>query len=181
MKKLLQKSVKSTNQFISSILNWAKKPEGISTLILILTLFFLILTFQYTNRPYVGVFAVDSNYNKESKDLVSNIQIRNTGNIPANNVQTNLQMIYNSIVLEEMIGTSRFVLFPGQETSGFPTFHNVTKINLENDKIDIRIEIKYELPIRFIFKFYTRKFLTIELLRFDIRSGKFQIISGESQ
>ena len=91
-----------------------------------------------------------------------------------------MKMIHNSAVLEKMEGSSRFVLFPEQETSGNPAFHNVDDSNLKNDKIDISVEIKYDLPIRFIFKIYTRKFKTVTLLRYEYRTGKFRVISGES-
>lgn len=180
MKEFLQRFVEAIFQFICNIAHWAKTPEGISAIVLIITLIFLILTFQYAYRPFVGVTEVNSSYDQEKKDLIAYVKIKNTGNIPANNVQTNMKMIHNLVVLENNVGTSRFVLFPEQETTGNPSFHNVEDTNLKNDKIDISVEIKYELPIRFIFKIYTRKFRTIELLRYDIRTEKFSIISGES-
>ena len=180
IKELLLRFLEAILQFMCSILNWAKTPEGIAAIVLIITLFFLILTFQYAYRPYVGVIQVNSHYDKEKKDLNAFVKIKNTGNVPANNVQTNMKMIHNSVVLEEMEGTSRFVLFPEQETSGNQAFHNVADTNLKNDKIDISVEIKYDLPIRFIFKIYTRKFKTVELLRYEYLTGKFGIISGES-
>jgi len=180
MKELLLRFLESFLQLLPSIWNWAKTPEGISAIVLIITLFILILTFQYAYRPYVGVTQVSGHYDKDKKDLIALVKIKNTGNIPANYVQTNMKMIHNSAILEKMEGTSRFVLFPEQETSGNPTFHNVEENNLQNDKIDISVEIKYELPIRFIIKIYTRKFKTVGLLRYEYRTGKFSIISGES-
>jgi len=180
IKEFLLTFMESFLPFLCNIWNWSKTPEGISAIVLIITLFFLILTFQYAYRPYVGVTQVNSHYDKDKKDLTAYVKIINTGNIPANNVQTNIKMIHNSAVLENMEGNSRFVLFPEQETSGNPTFHNIEDSNLKNDKIDISVEIKYDLPIRFIFKVYTRKFKTVELLRYEYRTGKFSVISGES-
>ncbi len=177
---ILLKLIKSFIQFLNDMWMWAKSPNGISGIVLIITLVFLILTFQYAYRPYVGVIEADIYYNKENKDLTSTIKIKNTGNIPANNVQTNTKVMVNSQVLADIEGKSRFVLFPQQETFGYPAFHNVTEANLRDDKLDINLEIKYELPIRFIIRIYTRKFKTVELLRYDSKSGKFQIISGES-
>ncbi len=180
MKELMMKFLETVFTILCALLNWAKTPEGISGIVLIITLFFLVLTFQYAYRPYIGATQVNSRYDKETKDLTAFVKIKNTGNIPANGVHTNLKMIHNSKVLEEMKGTSKFVLFPEQETAGNPIFHNVDDTNLKNDQIDIGVEIKYELPIRFIFKIYTRKFKTEAMLRYLYSTGKFSVIAGES-
>jgi hypothetical protein len=127
------------------------------------------------------VTKVEAAYDGDRKDLTANIIIENTGNIPANNVQTNMKMIVNATVIENMEGKSKFVLFPEQETSGSPIFHNVADLNLAKDQLDIHLEIKYELPIRFFIKIYTRKFRTVELFRYDHQTGRFRIISGESR
>lgn len=180
MKELMMSFFESFYTTMFTFLNWAKTPDGISGIAIIITLVFFVLTFQYAYRPYIGITQVNSQYNKETKDLTAFVKIKNTGNIPANKVQTNLKMIHNSNVLEQMVGSSKFVLFPGQETTGDPKFHNVNDINLKNDQIDIKVDIQYELPIRFIFKIYTRKFKTEALLRYAHKTGKFNVIAGES-
>jgi len=178
--KLLLCVFESILQFLFSIFNWITTLEGITITVLIITLIFLILKFQYANRPYVGITKVNSQYDKDKRDLTAFIIIKNTGNIPANNVQTNMQMIRNSTVYEKMVGNSRFVLFPEQTTSGNPTYHKVEEANLTNDKFEISIEINYDLPIRFIFKVYKRKFKTTALLRYENGTGLWKNISGET-
>ena len=183
IKEFFAKIIDGCSQLICAMFNWAKTSDGVSAItmtILIITLFFLILTFQYAYRPYVGIIQVNSHFDQDKEDLTACVKIKNTGNIPANNTQTNIKIIHNSNELEFLEGKARFVLFPSQETSGNPVFHHVNESNLLNDKIDIKVEIKYELPIRFIFKIYTRKFQTIQLLRYDYNEKQFRTISGES-
>lgn len=174
------KYFKSFVQVICKLRNWVKTEIRLSTAGLIITVIFLILTFQYAYRPYVGVTKCIWSYNKPSKDLIAEITIKNSGNIPANNVGTNIELFSNSRLLENIKGQSRWLLFQSQETSGSQTFHNVEIVNLNNDTMEVHLEITYELPINLIIHRWVRKFKTTQVLRYDHKSSKCQIISGES-
>lgn len=168
-------------QFFSNAWNWIKTTARISPIILFITLVVLILTFQYAYRPFVGVIRVNSHYDNIKKDLTAHIIIKNTSNIPANITETTVKMFHNGADLGSIVGTSRIVLFPEQETSLYKSFHNVQEISRKNDNLDILLEINYDLPIRlFTLRVYTRKFKTVTRLRYNDESGLFSGISGQS-
>ena len=174
------KFFKSIIKIICDLWKWLKTLGGISTVALIITMIILILTFQTAYRPYVGVPGADCFYDKSTKDLVFYIKIKNSGNVPANNVRTNMQMFKNSEPLDSLEGQSRFLLFPKQNTFGRPAFHNVEETNLNNDTMEVHVEIKYEQRVKFIIRWCPRKFETTQVLRYDHKGGGLRVISGES-
>lgn len=131
------------------MLTWILSPEGISTVILIVTLFFGILTFQYAYRPYVGVVESNCQFYEDSNEISVEVKIKNTGNIPANSVQTNMKMLDNFKLKQIHSGNSKFVLFPGQQTYETAFFQDVNKKTSDKSYYEIVIEIKYQHAIRF--------------------------------
>lgn len=161
-------------------MNWLLSPDGIAAIIQIFILIVLILTFLNAHRPQIGVISVGSTHDERSKDFIVDITIKNTGNVPANNIQSNMRMFFNDNELTSNEGKSRYVLFPSQEKSGTPKFHNVDKANLLNDKFKIIVEINYEQPISSFLPIPVtiRKYKTIQELLYDPSHGKFATISG---
>lgn len=157
--------------------------QGISTIVLVLTLTVLILTFLHAHRPHVGIYGVGTAYEPGAKDLTVVAKIRNTGNVPANKVRTNMKMFIDGEELTNNQGESRFVLFPGQETSGTPTFHNVEDGVLNREGLSIEVEILYEQPINSFIRIIPlaiRKFRTYQKMDYDPKSKLFAIVSGEA-
>lgn len=95
-------------------MNWLLSPDGIAAIIQIFILIVLILTFLHAHRPHIGVVKVDSSYDEASKDFTVIISIKNTGNVPGNNIQANMIMFFNGKELTTAEGESRYVLFPSQ-------------------------------------------------------------------
>ena len=166
--------------WIITTLNWLISPDGIAAIIQICILIILTLTFLHASRPHVGVVSVDSIYDQQTKDFTVDIKIKNTGNVPANNIQSNMRMIHNGNELTSNEGKSRYVLFPSQENSGNPKFHNVEESNLRNDEFKIIVELKYEQPISSFLPIPVtiRKYKTVQELKYDYSYGKFATISG---
>lgn len=174
------KFFKSVIKIICDLWKWLETPGRISSIVLIITLIFAIITFQYAYRPYVGVSKCTWSYNKSTKDMVAMIAVKNLGNIPANNVRTNIQMFVDSISTYNLEAQSRFLLFQEQETFGPQIFHNIEESKLNNYTMDIHVKITYELPIKLIIHWWTRKFETTQVLRYDHKRGGCRVISGES-
>ena len=163
-------------------MNWLLSSEGIATIIQIFILIVLILTFLHAHRPHVGVIRVDSLYDENSKDFTVFITIKNTGNVPANNIQSDMRMFFNSKELTSNEGKSRYVLFPSQENSGNPKFHNVEKAHLMASEFKIIVEISYEQPISSFLPIPVtiRKYKTIQELLYDPNYGKFATVYGNA-
>lgn len=159
---------------------WLLSVEGITTVVLVLTFIVMILTFQHAHRPHVGVISVDTNYNQNTNDLNLTIKIKNTGNVPANNVHSNMSMYIDGKEIGSNKGESKYVLFPGQETSGIPAFHGVHDIHLEKSQLRVKIEIFYQQPINSFIRIpvMIRKFKTVHELDYEPNSKKFAMSSG---
>jgi hypothetical protein len=162
------------------MIDWLLSAEGITTIVLVLTLIVLILTFQHAHRPYVGVISVDTSYNQNTKDLVLNVKIKNTGNVPANNVHSNMAMYIDGKEIGSNEGESKYVLFPGQETSGIPAFHGVLADHIERSKLRVKIEIYYQQPVNSFIRIpvMIRKFETVHELDYEPKSKKFAMSTG---
>ncbi len=161
-------------------MDWLLSSQGIATIIQIFILIVLILTFLHAHRPYVGIICADSIYDKTSKDFTVTLKIKNTGNVPANNVCSNMKMKINSKELGSSRGASRYVLFPNQENLGSPKFHNVEIAHLQASELKIAVEIHYEQPIGSFLPIpvIIRKYKTIQELLYEPSAGKFSVISG---
>ena len=164
------------------MIEWLISSDGIASIIQIFVLIVLILTFLNAHRPHVGVIKVDSSYNEASKDFTVLIKIKNTGNIPANNVSSNMRMFINSKALTSNEGKSKFVLFPSQETSGSPVFHGVEKAHLVASEFKIIVDILYQQPISSFLPIPVtiRKYKTTQELLYDPVCGKFATTSGSA-
>lgn len=163
-------------------MNWFLSSEGIAAIIQIFILIVLILTFLHAHRPHIGVVRVDSSYDEKSKDFTVFIKIKNTGNVPANNIRSDMRMFFNNKELTSSEGKSRYVLFPSQENSGNPKFHNVDKAHLMSGEFKIIVEIYYEQPISSFLPIPVtiRKYKTIQELLYDPNYGRFATISGNA-
>jgi len=163
-------------------MNWLLSPDGIAAIIQIFILIVLILTFLHAHRPHVGVVRVDSSYDETSKDFTVIISIKNTGNVPANNIQSNMRMFFEGKELTSNEGNSRYVLFPLQENSGNPKFHNVEKAQLSSSEFKIIVEINYEQPISSFLPIPVtiRKYKTTQELLYSHSYGRFATISGSA-
>lgn len=163
-------------------MNWLLSPDGIAAIIQISILIVILLTFLHAYRPHVGIIKVDSSYDQNSKDFTVTIIIKNTGNVPANNVSSNMKMFINNQELSSDIGKSKYVLFPNQENSGIPKYHNVELGHLQQAEFKILVEIDYEQPISSFLPIPVtiRKYKTIQEILYDASIGKFAIISGSA-
>lgn len=163
-------------------MDWLLSLEGIAAIVQILILIVLIFTFLHAHRPHVGVVRVDSSYNETSKDFTVIISIKNTGNIPANNIQSNMRMFFDGKEFSSNEGRSRYVLFPLQENSGNPKFHNVEKEKLSSSELKIIVEINYEQPISSFLPIPVtiRKYKTTQELLYSQSYGRFSTISGSA-
>lgn len=166
--------------WLITTLDWLTTPDRIAAIIQICILIILTLTFLHASRPHVGVIRADALYDQNTKDFTVEIKIKNTGNVPANNIQSNMRMFHNGKELSGNEGKSKYVLFPSQENSGNPKFHNVEESNLKNDEFKIIVELKYEQPISSFLPIpvTTRKYKTVQELEYDYSYGKFATIHG---
>lgn len=162
------------------MIDWLISPDGVASIIQICILIVLILTFLHAHRPHVGVIRIDSSYDETTKDFSIDIRIKNTGNVPANNVSSNMKMFHNNKELTSNVGKSKYVLFPNQENSGSPKLHNVEKAHLMASEFKIVVEINYEQPINSFLPIPVtiRKYKTTQELLYDPIYGKFAAISG---
>ncbi len=162
------------------MLEWLTSPDGIAAVIQIFILVVLLLTFLHASRPYVGIIRADSLYDAATKDFAVVITIKNSGTAPANNVRSEMKMFLDGNELGVNEGKSRYILFPGQENSGRPVFHNVEPAHLSGNEFKIIVELTYEQPIHSFLPIplTVRKYTTKQEMVYDAKVGKFAVTAG---
>jgi hypothetical protein len=137
----------------------------------------LILTFGSTNRPIVGLIKAIPHYDTEKNLLIIQCKLKNSGNVPANNVEHYSKTYSNDNLLESNNESEIYVIFPEQETLLTYTFKNVTNDMLQEVKYSFILQTKYEHKV---FKFYNRKFKTIQKISYDNDLGNCRILESSA-
>lgn len=152
----------------------ADTTQIISTLVLTLTLVVLIVSFSNAHRPQVGITRCDAKYDNDKRDLVLTFRIRNSGNVPAQKLSTSSRIFHHSETLNERDGEAQMVLFPGQETSGNATFHNVGR---DTSKLFVHYTIDYQQSV---VPGFTRRFRTYQKFEYYPESQSVGIVGGSA-
>ncbi len=148
----------------------------ISTIVLIVTLLFLILTYLNAHRPYVGITRSDANYDQNTNELSFRITIKNSGNVTARGIKTDSKTYENENVISDRKGESTFILFPNQESHGILKFHGITNQHFQHNVYSANYLIYYEQPITLGFK---RNFKTVQRMKYDPEVGNLRVESGD--
>ncbi len=145
-------------------------PEVISVIILAVVLYYTVRTFDFSQRPYVGVIKTEPTWT--DSDLHLKFKLINSGNVPAVDVKTNVKITINNVITSDVKGTSEFILFPNQFTFGTQIIHNLDKNQI--DKYDIQIEVL--ITYKRHSKPFKKKYVTFQHFKFDSKGTS--IIDG---
>ncbi len=151
--------------------------EIVTIIILLVTMFIMIISFNAAYRPSVSVTEAISKYDKNKKELQIETLNRNSGNVPASNTDFKIKLFEDDVevVLKKNTFNKTQVVFPGQITTGSSKFIDVTPNKLKTIKYTITFEIKYE---HLILKYFKRSFMTFQKLQYSYINKNFSYIEG---